>query len=431
VARARDPACQVAHRARQPLAELWGHVWLVDAAFQAGDLAAVDYELGCIEQFAAYRRHGLAWWHLHRLRATRAALVGDLGAAVAHNEAARAVAARIGAFSTMGIYYAFLHQFALLRGTIDRQTGQSALAMLQQGHGIPLVRVFIPQIYALLGDYDLARAAFEEFRQMPGTIEVGPRWAALLAHIGITALMLDDTDTAGRVYQELSGLTPGYTDDGTGLVFPGGSEQRIAGDLALATGRIDEAIHRYTDAIEMNARIGARPFLALSRLGLAKALAAKGNPADLPAERALTTDATAEFPAARPARPAGRRRRPAHPHRLRSQPAITQGIRGGLADRARDVQPADRRAAHLVRTHRGNPRPQHPGQARLLHTHRNRHLVTEPRHPIASPPTTASLCHCPAARQATPIANRQPKTLMAPDRVDLHQWRRVARRAGP
>ena len=29
-------ACQVAHRARQPLAELWGHVWLVDAAFQAG-----------------------------------------------------------------------------------------------------------------------------------------------------------------------------------------------------------------------------------------------------------------------------------------------------------------------------------------------------------------------------------------------------------
>src|SRR5215470_8406757 len=85
-------ACQVAHQARQPLGELWGHVWLVDAAFQEGDLAAVDYELSRIEQFAAYRRHGLAWWHLHRLRATRAALVGDLDAAVAHNDEARAVA---------------------------------------------------------------------------------------------------------------------------------------------------------------------------------------------------------------------------------------------------------------------------------------------------------------------------------------------------
>jgi DNA-binding CsgD family transcriptional regulator len=288
-------ACQVAHRARQPLAELWGHVWLVDVAFQAGDLAAVDYELGRIEEFAAYRQHGLAWWHLHRLRATRAALVGDLDAAVAHNEAARAVAARIGVFSTMGIYYAFLNQLALLRGTIDRQTGQAALTMLQQVHGIALVRVFIPQIHALLGDYDLARATFEEFRHMPGTVEVGPRWAALLAQIGITALMLDDTGTVGRVYQELSGLAPGYTGDGTGLVFPGGSEQRMAGDLALATGQIDEAIHRYTDAIEMNARIGARPFLALSRLGLAKALAAKANPADLPAARALVTEAAAEF----------------------------------------------------------------------------------------------------------------------------------------
>ena len=78
-------------------------------------------------------------------------------------------------------------------------------------------------------------------------------------------------------------------------MFPGGSEQRIAGDLALATGRIDEAIHRYTDAIEMNARIGARPFLALSRLGLAKALAAKGIPGDLPTAHALVTEAAAEF----------------------------------------------------------------------------------------------------------------------------------------
>ena len=29
-------------------------------------------------------------------------------------------------------------------------------------------------------------------------------------------------------------------------------------------GQVDEAVHRYTDAIEMNARIGARPFLALT-----------------------------------------------------------------------------------------------------------------------------------------------------------------------
>jgi DNA-binding CsgD family transcriptional regulator len=288
-------ACQVAHQARQPLAELWGHVWLVDAAFQAGDLAAVDYELGCIEQFAVYRRHGLAWWHLHRLRATRAALVGDLNAAVAHNEEARAVAARIGAISTTGMYYAFRNQLALLRGTIDREEGETALAMMRQVPGIPLVRIFIPLTYALLGDRDLARATFEEFRHMPGTLEVGPRWAVLLVMIGTAAVMLDDTETADRVYTELSGLAPTYAADGSGVVFSIGSVQWPIGDLALATGRADEAIHRYTDAIEMNARIGARPFLALSRFGLAKALMARGNPGDLPAARSLATEAAAEF----------------------------------------------------------------------------------------------------------------------------------------
>jgi len=288
-------ACQVAHQARQPLAELWGHVWLVDAAFQAGDLAAVDDELGRIEQFAVYRKHGLARWHLLRLRATRAALVGELGAAAEHNEAARAVAMEIGTLSTLGMYYTFLNELALLRGTIAPEAGLAAIAILQQAPSIALVRVFIPLVHALRGDHDLARATFAEFRHMPGTIEVGPRWAALVNHIGFVALLLDDTDTAERVYQEMSGLAPGYMAEGSGIVFCAGATERAVGDLALATGRVDEAIGRYTTAIEMNARIGARPFLALSRLGMAKALVARGVAGDLPAARALVTEAAAEF----------------------------------------------------------------------------------------------------------------------------------------
>ncbi|HEU5355944.1 MAG TPA: AAA family ATPase [Actinocrinis sp.] len=288
-------ACRVARRAQQPLAELWGHVWLVDAAFQAGDLPAVDEELGRIEQFAASRKHGLAWWHLHRLRATRAALVGDLDAAVEHNEAARVVAEQIGAVSTTGMYYAFTTQLMLLRGTVDRENGQATLAILRQMPKIPLVRVFVPLMHALLGDSDLARATFEEFRYMPETVEVGPRWAALLIFIGVGAVLLDDPGTADRVYQQVSGLAPTYMGDGSGVVFCAGSLQRIIGDLALATGRIDEAVRRHTDAIEMNARIGARPFLALSRLGLAKAMVTRDNPGDLRAARALATEAAAEL----------------------------------------------------------------------------------------------------------------------------------------
>jgi DNA-binding CsgD family transcriptional regulator len=193
------------------------------------------------------------------------------------------------------MYHAFLIQIALLRGTIDREAGQAAIAMLRRGTSITLVRVFVPLVHALLGDHEQARATFEEFRYMPATVEVGPRWAALLSYIGIVAVLLADAGTAGRVYRELSGLAPSYMGDGSGAVFCGGSAQRIVGDVALAAGRVDEAISRYATAIEMNARIGARPFLALSRLGLARALVAKDSQDDLRTARTLVTDAAAEF----------------------------------------------------------------------------------------------------------------------------------------
>ena len=98
-----------------------------------------------------------------------------------HNEAARTVAAQIGADSTIGMYYAFLNQLAMLRGTIDRSTGRTTLTMLSLAPSIPLVRVFVPLVHALLGENDQARATFEEFRTCRGRSRSGcarrRRWA--------------------------------------------------------------------------------------------------------------------------------------------------------------------------------------------------------------------------------------------------------------
>jgi len=284
-------ACEIAHRAKQPLGELWGHLWLIDAAFQEGDLPAVDRALGRIEEFATRHRHSLAWWHLHRLRATRLALTGELDEAIAANERAREAARRIGTVSTASMYYAFLGQLGQLRGELDRETGEAILGRLTRAPDVLLARLIVPQTHVLLGDLGQARATFEFARHLPGELEVGLRWLPVLNVIGFVALALDDTETADRVYREVAGLEPAYGGDGSGVVFCAGSQERVVGDLALGTGRVDEAVRRYTNAIDMNARIGARPFLALSRLGLAEALAAKGDPA----ARGLAAAAAAEF----------------------------------------------------------------------------------------------------------------------------------------
>jgi DNA-binding CsgD family transcriptional regulator len=285
-------AVALAGTARQPHAALWGHVWLVDAAFQVGDLATVDHELALIEQFAQARQHSVAWWHLHRLRATRAALVGRLDAAREHNETVRKLAERIGASAAVGMYYAFLHWLAHLEGTIDAASADEALEVLDHIADMPLARVYVPFLHALRGDTERARSTFEEFRTMPATVEVGPMWAPLVSQIGVVACLLGDAEAADVVYTRLSTLEPDFSADGSGAVFCNAASPQLLGDLSMTCGRAEVAVGHYRLAAEMNARIGARPFLALSRLGLAQALVATGTFAEA---RTLATQAASEF----------------------------------------------------------------------------------------------------------------------------------------
>ncbi|MGW6443393.1 ATP-binding protein [Lentzea sp. NPDC055074] len=282
-------AVELAATARQPHAELWGHVWLVDAAIQAGDLAEMDRQLDLVEQFATARQHGVAWWHLHRLRATRASLTGQLAKARECNETARAVAERMGATATKGMYYAFQHGLAQLEGGIAEAAAREAFEVIERVGDIPLARVYVPFLHAMLGETDQARATFEEFRAMPATLEVGPTWAPLVGQIGVVACMLGDAETAESVYDVLSTLEPHFAADGSGAVFSTAATPHQLGDLAMTCGRTEVAAEHYRLALEMNASIGARPFAALSRLGLARALT------DHTAARTLATEAAAEF----------------------------------------------------------------------------------------------------------------------------------------
>jgi tetratricopeptide (TPR) repeat protein len=59
-----------------------------------------------------------------------------------------------------------------------------------------------------------------------------------------------------------------------------GSLSRCLGILAAAMSRWDDAARHFEDAIAMNERIGARPWLALAREGYAGALLGRGGPGD-------------------------------------------------------------------------------------------------------------------------------------------------------
>ena len=296
-------AVELGDAARQPVAAMWGHLWRVDAAFQLGNLAEVERELAEIDRIAITRRSGLARWHHHRLVATRSALVGDFLRARHHNEAARTLAERMGHVSLIGMYYAFCFELAHTRGD-PTELPDEGLDVFMAAPDMPLVQVSKCSWLLRAGRRDEAEAAFEEFREVPEALPVGVRWAPTLGLIGMVAVELRDTTVAARVFELLAPTAVYYGGDGSGAVFCHGSNARVVADLALAAGRRDDALRLYADAVAMNARLGARPFTALSRLGWAQALvttataadpAANPNQPDLRSAHALADQAVGEF----------------------------------------------------------------------------------------------------------------------------------------
>jgi DNA-binding NarL/FixJ family response regulator len=280
--------------AQQPLPAMWGHLWRADAAFQLGNLAVVDHEIAEIDRVARERGSALARWHHHRYRAEREALVGNFDAARAANEAGLALSQRVGAVSMIGMYVAFQLQMAIVRNSADHLAPWWAEA-ISHAPPMPLVRISVPLIHAIEGRIDVARAEFEEFRHLPTTFPFGIRWYPTVCHIGWTAVLLDDTEVSGAVYELIAPLAAYYTGDGSGGVFNFGANAGLAGEFARVAGRLDEAVPHFRAAIAMNSRIGARPFTALSRLGLARTLLARGRGPDLNEAMKLATAAGAEF----------------------------------------------------------------------------------------------------------------------------------------
>ncbi|MGI9005382.1 MAG: ATP-binding protein [Streptosporangiaceae bacterium] len=285
-------AVALGRSARHPVAALWGHLWRADAAMQLGNLPEAEHELAEIDQVATARGSVLARWHHHRIRAVLAVQSGDFAAAGAANDAARRLAIQAGDNAMVGVSFAFLLNLAVLQAD-PAVLGPDWEDAVRSAPPMPLVRVSIPIVHAVAGRTDLARAAFEEFRHVPRTFPLGVRWFGTLNQIGVAAILLGDVEVATDLYGLTAPIAHYYSGDGSGAVFSHGSNARQVGELALTAGRSADAARHLHDAITMNTRVGARPYTALSKLGLARALLATG--VSLGEAAGLAGEAASEF----------------------------------------------------------------------------------------------------------------------------------------
>ena len=268
-------AVELASLTGQPLAAVLGRVWRIDAAYALLNLDAVDVEIAQIAQLADATRLPLVRWHLLRQQASRAALDGRLGEARDRSWAAYQLALRLQDPSGAGLSYAFAVWLAVVRGEageipadfLDVTAGYPPIAIVQAGRARALFA---------LGRPEEARAVYETLRSLPGTGGRDTRILGAITQILDLIIAFRDYETALVTYDLMATHTAVSGATGTGVVFLSGSLHWPLGRLAALLGRTEQALEHYATAVTVNTRLGARPFVVLTRLDWAGALSARG-----------------------------------------------------------------------------------------------------------------------------------------------------------
>ena len=173
-----------------------------------------------------------------------------------------------------------LHMYALgiARGDID-ELEPLIRATLAEYPARPFIRCLLVHLHSLLERTEEARQEFDDlaknrFDAIPFDIE----WLYGLSLLAETCAALEDHDAAAELYTQLSP----YAHQNAVNVPEGmrGSVSRYLGLLAGTMQRFDDAEHHYQNALAMNERLGARPWLAHTQDDYAQMLLTRGNHGD-------------------------------------------------------------------------------------------------------------------------------------------------------
>ncbi|MCI0695274.1 protein kinase [candidate division KSB1 bacterium] len=147
-------------------------------------------------------------------------------------------------------------------------------------------------IYSELGLEQEARTEFEhlaanDFADLPQDVI----WMTYIAYLSEVCAFLGDSVRAAILYQLLLPYA-GYNLHNSAIVFYGAAS-RYLGLLAATMSRWHEAEQHFEDALEMNARMGARPWLAHTQHEYAEMLLARGKEEDRSKALSLLDEALA------------------------------------------------------------------------------------------------------------------------------------------
>jgi class 3 adenylate cyclase/tetratricopeptide (TPR) repeat protein len=247
---------------------------------ERGDLSAADAEFAAWTQLVAEQRRPFEEAIIAGRGAAMTLMHGDFEQSEKLARQALEIGQRLRADNVAAGLFG-MQMFAL-----SRERGQ--LKELE-----PIVRLFVQQnsasdtwrpglavIFSELGRTEEARAEFEHMAS--DNFDSLPRdslWMGTMTYLADVCVFLGDRSRAAILYQLLAPFAGRNVVIGYEVVFYG-ALTRYLGMLAAVLERWDDAVLHFEDALTMNARIEAWPWLAHTQFQYAKMLLSRGHLAD-------------------------------------------------------------------------------------------------------------------------------------------------------
>jgi DNA-binding CsgD family transcriptional regulator/tetratricopeptide (TPR) repeat protein len=255
-----------------------GHHYRIAVFIERGDIPKAAAELRMNTRRAEELQQPAQQWYVAATRVVFALLEGRLAEAEGLIDETFSLGQQVESMHARGVVH--LQRYALRRELGELNDSESAI-----GHALPdytfwpWMQVVLVHLHAEQGRRADAAQAWEEiaalgFKDLPFDND----WLFGMTHMAEIAAFLGDQERASVLYDLLlpyAGLNAfGHPEYSTGAV------DRPLGILAALIGHSEEAARHFEAALEMNTRMGARPWVAHTQYAYARMLAASARRKD-------------------------------------------------------------------------------------------------------------------------------------------------------